>query len=75
MMRIANKNNPRLFEKCGCNECGRDFDLMIHKFTDEILCVDCVNKKLEALIEEEEADFRYDEEEPTISDLLMERNK
>lgn len=52
------RNNPKFFEPAGCFECGEmDADLMKHKYTDELLCVDCVNKKIRELeIEENEGE-------------------
>lgn len=50
------KNNPKFFEPAGCSECGEmGIELMKHKYTDELLCVECVNKKLKEL-EDEESD-------------------
>lgn len=51
------RNNPKFFEPAGCSECGEmNTELMKHKYTDEILCVDCVNKKLKELEGDDESE-------------------
>ena len=42
---MKNKENPIYFETMICH-CGETEGLLKHKFTDEVLCVECVNKQL-----------------------------
>jgi hypothetical protein len=52
---MRSKNDPHFFEKAQCSEC-REFgvELMKHKFSDVLTCVECVNDELRKLEEEED---------------------
>lgn len=72
-------SNPIYFEviQCSASGCDRKTDLLKHNSSEEILCVDCVNKLVEEIehakmIEEEESmNFRDENEALT----LWERNR
>jgi hypothetical protein len=52
---IKRRDNPRYFEAMMCH-CGEKENLLKHKFTDEVQCVECVNKELRAAELEDETE-------------------
>lgn len=42
---MCKKDNPIYFEKMNCSRCGEfELEYVKHKYTDEVICVDCLNK-------------------------------
>ncbi len=70
---IRAKNSPYYFEKAQCSEC-REFgvELMKHKFSDILTCVECVNDALRKLEDENEKHDDYRDQ--SYADLITERN-
>lgn len=50
---LKGRENPKHFERAMCS-CGSTTDLQVHKYTDEITCLDCVNNRLNEMAALEE---------------------
>ena len=63
-MNTARNLNPNYFEVAHCSECDTVHDLQVHRYTDEIVCIHCVNEKLARIAREEEGIVgrEYDED-------------
>lgn len=40
------KNDPRYYDPLACQSCGSKIDLCAHRYHDDLLCMDCLNRKL-----------------------------
>lgn len=47
----------KYFEAAQCGECLSRSDLQVNKYTDEIVCVDCINKELAKIEREKEVEL------------------
>ena len=70
---MKNKENPVFFEKMMCH-CGETEGLLKHKFTDEVRCVDCIQKMVEIIERENDSNERDELIDYSHNELLAYRN-
>lgn len=72
-MNLRPKESPYFFEKTLCSECGEfEAELLKHKFSDVLTCVDCVNRQIQKIQDENESEGYYTEK--SYNQLCEERN-
>lgn len=69
---IKKIENPAFFEKIWCRECEATEDLMVHKFSDVVMCCSCVNDLMTKAAEEDEDHDDYRDQ--NYNELITERN-
>lgn len=72
-MGLRVKDNPLYYEKAHCSRCKEaGVELMKHKFSDVLTCLECVNDELKEISSEEKhGDYR----DKTENELYQGRNQ
>lgn len=73
-MALNNSGNPKFFEPVRCADCGcTSGDMVKHRYTDEVVCVDCLNIIANEFQKEQEKENENNDNENENSSIWEER--
>lgn len=54
--------NPYYFTSVKCDECGSSKEVYKNRYTDNLLCIDCLNKQLNEVAPKQKQEFVIEEQ-------------